>query len=67
MEPRGPRHFGWDAVFLPDGHEQTYAEMDAALKNTLSHRARAIEKLREFAVRNAAAIRAALRRAKSVP
>ena len=35
---RGPTDFGWDPVFQPDGFEQTYAEMDKAVKNTISHR-----------------------------
>eukprot|EP00211_Chloroparvula_japonica_P015780 CAMPEP_0119131558 /NCGR_PEP_ID=MMETSP1310-20130426/10454_1 /TAXON_ID=464262 /ORGANISM="Genus nov. species nov., Strain RCC2339" /LENGTH=195 /DNA_ID=CAMNT_0007122141 /DNA_START=42 /DNA_END=625 /DNA_ORIENTATION=+ len=39
---RGPTNFGWDPVFQPDGYEQTYAEMDDALKNSLSHRSRAL-------------------------
>ena len=45
---RGPSLFGWDPVFQPDGYEQTYAEMDAKLKNSLSHRYRALEKMREY-------------------
>ena len=44
---RGDANFGWDPIFEPDGHGQTYAEMDKALKNTLSHRFRALDKLRE--------------------
>ncbi|TFK96840.1 inosine triphosphate pyrophosphatase-like protein [Pterulicium gracile] len=43
---RGPGHFGWDAVFQPNGHDLTYAEMPKELKNGLSHRSRALEKLR---------------------
>ena len=35
---RGPTDFGWDPVFQPDGFEGTYAEMDKAVKNTISHR-----------------------------
>ena len=44
--PRGARGHGYDPVFLPDGHDVTFAEMDAETKNALSHRARAVEKLR---------------------
>jgi len=40
--------FGWDPIFLPDGYEQTYAEMDKAVKNTISHRYRALNQLRSF-------------------
>ena len=50
VAPRGPTDFGWDPVFQPDGFEQTYAEMDKATKNTISHRYRALDKLRAFLV-----------------
>ncbi|GAM20132.1 hypothetical protein SAMD00019534_033070, partial [Acytostelium subglobosum LB1] len=46
VPPRGPRNFGWDPVFQPETFEQTYAEMDSALKNTISHRHRSLEKLK---------------------
>ena len=35
---RGPPDFGWDPVFEADGFDQTYAEMDKDVKNTISHR-----------------------------
>eukprot|EP00887_Chlorella_sp_A99_P005129 scaffold25.g5129.t1 len=35
---RGPPEFGWDPIFQPDGFQETYAEMDKAVKNTISHR-----------------------------
>lgn len=38
---RGDGGFGYDALFIPDGHEQTFAELPASTKNQLSHRARA--------------------------
>ena len=41
-EPRGSGGFGYDPVFRPDGHELTFAEMSPELKNSLSHRARAV-------------------------
>jgi XTP/dITP diphosphohydrolase len=44
-EKRGSKGFGYDPVFQPLGHSKTFAEMDLAEKNTISHRARAIEKL----------------------
>ncbi|MCX6325550.1 MAG: RdgB/HAM1 family non-canonical purine NTP pyrophosphatase [Bacteroidia bacterium] len=47
-EKRGIEGFGYDPVFLPDGKNQTFAEMELAEKNKISHRARAFEKLREF-------------------
>ncbi|KAI9313644.1 inosine triphosphate pyrophosphatase-like protein [Dichotomocladium elegans] len=48
VAPRGPRNFGWDCAFQPDGFDQTYAEMPKDVKNTISHRFRAIEKLKTF-------------------
>ncbi|TFK69405.1 Maf/Ham1 [Pluteus cervinus] len=45
---RGPKVFGWDAVFQPAGFDQTYAEMDSVEKNQISHRGKALAKLREF-------------------
>ncbi|RDB19868.1 Inosine triphosphate pyrophosphatase [Hypsizygus marmoreus] len=45
---RGPKVFGWDAVFEPDGTGLTYAEMPSEQKNKLSHRYKALEKLRAY-------------------
>jgi XTP/dITP diphosphohydrolase len=42
---RGGGGFGYDPYFVPDGHDETFAELGAEVKNTLSHRARALEKL----------------------
>lgn len=47
-EQRGTDGFGYDPVFLPDGHDKTFAEMDAATKNSISHRGRAIRQLATF-------------------
>ncbi len=44
---RGKLGHGFDPVFMPDGHTLTFAQMTAAEKNALSHRARAIEQLIE--------------------
>lgn len=41
---RGEGGFGYDPLFVPNGHIKTYAEMTIEEKNTLSHRARALEK-----------------------
>ena len=48
VEPRGPRDFGWDPCFQPDGFEQTYAELDKSIKHTISHRFRALQNLKQF-------------------
>ncbi len=46
--PRGKNGFGFDPVFQPDGHAQTFAEMEPARKNRISHRARALEQLMAY-------------------
>jgi XTP/dITP diphosphohydrolase len=51
-EKRGTGGFGYDPVFVPDGYEQTFAEMDPSIKNQISHRARAVEKLRVYLMDN---------------
>ena len=43
--PRGDKGFGYDPMFVPAGHEQTFGEMDPAEKHKISHRARAFEEL----------------------
>ncbi|MDR2498294.1 MAG: non-canonical purine NTP diphosphatase [Tannerellaceae bacterium] len=47
-ERRGNAGFGYDSVFVPDGHQQTFAEMPSDLKNSISHRAIAIGLLADF-------------------
>ena len=44
--PRGDRGFGYDPCFIPDGHAETFGEMEPTLKDSLSHRALAFEKLK---------------------
>lgn len=44
--PRGANGFGYDPIFLPDGHTETFGEMDPAAKDAMSHRARAFAKLK---------------------
>lgn len=43
--PRGTRGFGYDPIFVPEGYEETFGEMEPSLKDSISHRARAFEKL----------------------
>lgn len=43
--PRGVAGHGYDPIFVPDGHDRTYAEMSAKEKNAISHRADAFHKL----------------------
>jgi XTP/dITP diphosphohydrolase len=45
--PRGQRGFGYDPLFIPDGHEQSFAELGEDVKNKISHRAMALARLRE--------------------
>lgn len=44
--PRGQRGFGYDPVFVADGETETFGEMEPERKHAMSHRARAVEKLR---------------------
>ncbi len=46
-EERGAGGFGYDPLFVPEGYQETFAEMDAALKNSISHRGRALQKFLE--------------------
>jgi XTP/dITP diphosphohydrolase len=55
--PRGEGGFGYDPVFLPDGHRETFGEMDSAVKNTLSHRARAAAAVRQVILRHLSGVR----------
>ncbi len=52
--PRGSGGFGYDPLFVPDGTEMTFAEMSAEQKNRISHRARALARLREILIENEA-------------
>ncbi|KAI0232389.1 Inosine triphosphate pyrophosphatase [Lamellibrachia satsuma] len=47
VKPRGCNDFGWDPCFQPDSFEETFAEMSKETKNSISHRYRALEKLRQ--------------------
>jgi XTP/dITP diphosphohydrolase len=48
LKPRGQNGFGYDPLFVPNGFEKTFAELGEDVKNKLSHRAQALEKLKIF-------------------
>jgi len=47
-ERRGGEGFGYDPIFQPEGYDKTFAELGNDIKNTISHRARAVAKLAAF-------------------
>ncbi|MBR6445639.1 MAG: non-canonical purine NTP diphosphatase [Prevotella sp.] len=47
-EKSGEEGFGYDPIFVPDGYSQSFAELGTDIKNTISHRARAVAKLVEY-------------------
>ena len=47
FRPRGQGGFGYDPLFIPDGYEVSFAELGEGVKNTLSHRAKALAKVRQ--------------------
>jgi XTP/dITP diphosphohydrolase len=47
-EPRGLKGFGYDPLFIPEGHEGTFAELGEEVKNALSHRSRALAQVIDF-------------------
>lgn len=47
-EQRGSGGFGYDPVFVPEGHTRTFAEMDADAKNAVSHRKQALQAFADF-------------------
>jgi XTP/dITP diphosphohydrolase len=48
LAPRGSGGFGYDPLFMPDGYDQTFAELSEEIKNRISHRAGALIKTRQF-------------------
>lgn len=46
--PEGKSGFGYDPVFIPNGYEKTFAQLGGKVKNEISHRAKALRKLKEL-------------------
>ena len=47
-QPRGEDGFGYDPLFVPEGYEETFGEMPSEIKHAISHRGRALKKLRNY-------------------
>jgi XTP/dITP diphosphohydrolase len=48
LEERGNSGFGYDSIFIPQGYTETFGELQPEIKNSLSHRGRALAKVLEF-------------------
>lgn len=48
FEPKGSKGFGYDPIFIPDGFDKTFAELGLEIKDKISHRAKALEQLKNF-------------------
>lgn len=48
VDPRGDSGFGWDPIFVPNGSNETFAEMTLEGKNKTSHRGKALVLLKDY-------------------
>jgi inosine triphosphate pyrophosphatase len=48
VSAKGESGFAWDPIFMPEGHDKTFAEMRSDEKNAISHRRKAFEKFRKY-------------------
>ena len=48
LEERGSNGFGYDPLFVPEGYDISFGEIDAEIKNKISHRAKALAELRKM-------------------
>ena len=47
-KPRGRNGFGYDPIFIPNGHKRTFAQMSKSYKYKIDHRAKAFKKIKKF-------------------
>ncbi|MBR5697034.1 MAG: non-canonical purine NTP pyrophosphatase [Prevotella sp.] len=47
-EKKGTEGFGYDPIFVPDGYDESFAQLGMDIKNSISHRARAVAKLADY-------------------